>query len=405
MILTYFAEFFILSVTSIGKSLARGENMARKKSLPEGMRYLEKRKCIEYRFTVEQKRYSVYGQTAKECYEKAKAKEKELSEGQYKKGKVLTISEYFERWIKRKTKAKETTIRTNKILFNIASGIVIDGNGNTFGNLKIIDIENQHIEDVKNGMLRAGKSTRTVNDTVSLIKRILQSAVDKDRIIGWNPARGVDGIDRKEPLARDTYHRALSKKETRKFLQTAKERNSWYYNLYCFLVDTGCRCGEAGALMNADISGQIIHVSRTVTRTAEGTYRIGDEAKTKAGTRDIPINPLARQAIDNQRAVNRMLGDGVTAINDTVFKSPRGGLLSDTCVNQDIARICKAAGIEKFTAHAFRATFITRCVESGMQPKTLQEIVGHKDISQTMNLYAHCMEETKISQMQAVKII
>jgi integrase len=73
-------------------------------------------------------------------------------------------------------------------------------------------------------------------------------------------------------------------------------------------------------------------------------------------------------------------------------------------VNQDIARICKAAGIEKFTAHAFRDTFATRCVESGMQPKTLQEIMGHTDIAMTMNLYAHVMEETKVSQMQAVKI-
>ena len=379
--------------------------MARKKALPDGMRYLEKRKCIEYRFTVEQKRYSVYGQTAKECYQKAEEKEREILEKSYKKSKGLTISEYFDRWIKDKEKTvKETTIRTNRILFNIASGIVIDGNGDTFGNLKIVDIEAQNIRDVQDGMIKAGKSTRTVNDTISLVKSVLQSAVDVDRIITWNPANGIRRIKRTEPMAKHTYHRALTEEETKVFFKTAKERNSWYYNLYCFLIDTGCRCGEAGALLNSDISRQVIHVSKTVTRTAEGTYRIGDEAKTKAGTRDIPIRPLARQAIDNQRAVNRMLGNGVTGINDTVFESPRGGLLSDTCVNQDIARICKAAGIDKFTAHAFRDTFATRCVESGMQPKTLQEIMGHTDIAMTMNLYAHVMEETKICQMQAVKI-
>ena len=186
--------------------------------------------------------------------------------------------------------------------------------------------------------------------------------------------------------------------------KAAREKESWYYNLYCFLIDTGCRCGEAGAIQNSDISGKVIHVSKTVTRTAEGTYRIGDEAKTKAGTRDIPIRPLARQAIDSQREINRLLNNGITGINDTLFKSPRGYLLSDTVVNQDIARICKVAGIEKFTAHAFRDTFATRCVESGMQPKTLQEIMGHTDIAMTMNLYAHVMEETKVSQMQAVKI-
>lgn len=379
--------------------------MGRRKSLPAGMRYMQDGKRIQYRFTVDGKRYAVYGLDVKECYQKSEAKEQELSEGQYKKAKALTISEYFERWIEAKEKTvKETTIRTNKILFKIASGIVIDGNGNTFGNLKIVDIEAQNIRDVQDKMIQAGKSTRTVNDTVSLIKGILQTAVDVDRIITWNPAAGVKRIRRTEPAARDTYHRALTIEETKAFFKAAKERESWYYNLYCFLIDTGCRCGEAGAIQNSDISGKVIHVSKTVTRTAEGTYRIGDEAKTKAGTRDIPIRPLARQAIDGQREINRLLNNGITGINDTLFKSPRGYLLSDTVVNQDIARICKAAGVQKFTAHAFRDTFATRCVESGMQPKTLQEIMGHTDIAMTMNLYAHVMEETKVSQMQAVKI-
>ena len=379
--------------------------MGRRKSLPAGMRYMQDGKRIQYRFTVEVKRYAVYGLDVKECYQKAEAKVQELLEGQYKKAKALTISEYFEGWIKAKEKTvKETTIRTNKILFKIASGIVIDGNGNTFGNLKIVDIEAQNIRDVQDKMIQAGKSTRTVNDTVSLIKGILQCAVDVDRIITWNPAAGVKRIRRTEPAARDTYHRALTIEETKAFFKAAKDRESWYYNLYCFLIDTGLRCGEAGAIQNSDISGKVIHVSKTVTRTAEGTYRIGDEAKTKAGTRDIPIRPLARQAIDGQREINRLLNNGITGINDTLFKSPRGYLLSDTVVNQDIARICKAAGIEKFTAHAFRDTFATRCVESGMQPKTLQEIMGHTDIAMTMNLYAHVMEETKVSQMQAVKI-
>ena len=379
--------------------------MGRRKSLPAGMRYMQDGKRIQYRFTVDGKRYAVYGLDVKECYQKAEAKEQELSEGQYKKAKALTISEYFERWIEAKEKTvKETTIRTNKILFKIASGVVIDGNGNTFGNLKVVDVEAQHIRDVQDKMIQAGKSTRTVNDTVSLVKGVLQCAVDVDRIITWNPAAGIKRIRRTEPAARDTYHRALTIEETKAFFKAAREKESWYYNLYCFLIDTGCRCGEAGAIQNSDISGKVIHVSKTVTRTAEGTYRIGDEAKTKAGTRDIPIRPLARQAIDSQREINRLLNNGITGINDTLFKSPRGYLLSDTVVNQDIARICKVAGIEKFTAHAFRDTFATRCVESGMQPKTLQEIMGHTDIAMTMNLYAHVMEETKVSQMQAVKI-
>ena len=82
-----------------------------------------------------------------------------------------------------------------------------------------------------------------------------------------------------------------------------------------------------------------------------------------------------------------------------------GGLPGARCVKKDIDQLCLAAGIERFSAHAFRDTFATRAVESGMQAKTLQEILGHADIGITMNLYAHVMEDTKRSQMAAVDVM
>ena len=88
-----------------------------------------------------------------------------------------------------------------------------------------------------------------------------------------------------------------------------------------------------------------------------------------------------------------------------IFRAPRGGLLGARCVKKDIDELCKTAGIERFTAHAFRDTFATRAVESGMQAKTLQEILGHADIGITMNLYAHVMENTKRRQMDAVEVL
>ena len=74
-------------------------------------------------------------------------------------------------------------------------------------------------------------------------------------------------------------------------------------------------------------------------------------------------------------------------------------------VERDIANICKKCGVERFTAHALRATFATRAIESGMNPKTLQEILGHSDIKVTMNIYAHVMDTTKTAEMQNVKVI
>ena len=100
-----------------------------------------------------------------------------------------------------------------------------------------------------------------------------------------------------------------------------------------------------------------------------------------------------------------MLFDGnVTGVDDRIFRSARGLVLNESHVSGDIERICKKAGVTKFTPHAFRDTFATRAIESGMNPKTLQEILGHSDIGMTMNLYAHVMEETKEKEMSLVEI-
>ena len=109
----------------------------------------------------------------------------------------------------------------------------------------------------------------------------------------------------------------------------------------------------------------------------------------------------AAEAAGRQRTVNALV-DNVIDMNKPVFRSSYGSLLKSGSVNEDITKYCRAAGIERFTVHAFRDTFATRCVESGMQPKVLQDIMGHSDINMTMNLYAHCMEETKEVQLKVV---
>ena len=75
-----------------------------------------------------------------------------------------------------------------------------------------------------------------------------------------------------------------------------------------------------------------------------------------------------------------------------------------TPIDREIKRICKDVNIEHFTMHAFRATFATRAIESGMNPKTLQEILGHSNFNLTMSLYGHCLMDTKKQAMDCVNI-
>lgn len=387
--------------------------MAKKKKLPVG--FSERANgLLQYRFTMDKKRYTVYGATVKECRQKELEKRKQVQDGIYKKASKLTVSEYFDRWIANKQgTVKETTIRTDTILLSRMKETPIDKAGTLFGNLKLAAVDVQNVRDLQKALqeklrtkdkdgkevIRKGMTTRAANDSIYLLKAVFKSAMLIDRIIQFNPVEGVKPLKRTEEQARDTIHRALTRQETSDFLTAAKD--SHYYNLYVFLLNTGCRLGEAGALMIGDVSKNNVKISRTITRTEVGGYEIGIDAKTEAGKRTIPMNEEAQQAWKAQKDFNSAI-DGAISISDPVFRAPRGSLIKSANVNADIAKICEKAGIDRFSAHAFRDTFATRCVESNMQVKTLQVILGHTDVSMTLGLYAHVMEDQKIEQLKAV---
>ena len=354
------------------------------------------------RFTVGGKRYTVYGSSIDEAREKERLKRQQIQEEEQCKAEGYTVDEYFEHWIDNKAgNVKETTIRSNRNLYKAISAAVIDKAGTKFGGLKMMKVETAHVREVQ-AVLLQDRQTRTVNDSISLLRSIFKAAMD-ERMIDWNPANAVKPKRRTEKPARDTIHRALTVEETKLFLDEARNRSSWYLNLFLFLLHTGCRIGEAGALLRTDITPKGLQVCRTVTRTETGAYTIGDDTKTAAGRRFIPLDDTAKKAIHDQLAIESLLyGNKVIDMKQPVFRSPRGLLLNDTPVNESIARICQAAGIERFTVHAFRDTFATRCVESGMDVKSLQEIMGHTDVSMTLGLYTHAMDDKKEQQLKAV---
>ena len=210
----------------------------------------------------------------------------------------------------------------------------------------------------------------------------------RERRLEYNPCSPVKPLKRTEKPARETVHRALTIEEQKSFFACERCKNSFYYDAFKFMCLTGMRAGEVGALYVSDIYDDKIHVNRTITKTESGGYRVGDDPKTWHGKRTIPLNDSIREVIAHQMQINKMLdGDKVTEINARIFKAPQRGLLMATPADREITRICKLLNLEKFTCHAFRATFATRCIEQGMQPRTLQELLGHSDFGITMNLY------------------
>ena len=349
------------------------------------------------------KQFAVYGHTEQELSEKEQKKRLEIAKG-IEKRENPTVSEYYETWLKgRRATVSEATIRTQGKFFGVVSKIKLsDASNMAFGDMKIKSVKKEDLLSLRDELSKARK-TQTVNDYMALIKHIFTDAFEDD-FLEKNPFKGISNLKRTEEKARDTHHRALTKEETALFFGNERCKNSFYYNVFRFAINTGLRAGEIGALRYSDIKNDTLHVQRTITRTEGGAYIIGEDAKTKAGRRDIPMNSIIRDIVAEQKKINHILDGGVVAIDDLLFKAVERGLLMATPIDREIKRICAAAGIEPFTMHAFRDTFATRAIESGMNPKTLQEILGHSNYNITMSLYGHVMPDTKKHEMEKIAI-
>ena len=196
--------------------------------------------------------------------------------------------------------------------------------------------------------------------------------------------------------------KVLTLDEQERFLTAAKE--SINFNHFLFILQTGVRSSELRGLKwnDIDFENRIIHIRRNVTHDSNNNRFITGELKTSSGQRDIPMTKTAYDLlmdIKGQQAVkkNRVIQ---FEFADHVFLNRSGKLLPNSNYDRYLEKICDKAGIERISMHTLRHAFATRCIESGMKPKTLQKILGHANISMTMDLYVHVTEDEKEKEMQ-----
>ena len=370
----------------------------RRSKLPRG--YKERADGrLEYRFTYQGKRYSVYGDTYKECEQMAKEKKGFIDRG-YTKNKNITLQMFFEEW----SAGRVGTVRESTAIFTENRWKKLKP---YLGDMKVIDLETRKILQARAAMIEDGKiCAREINRSIGVLSSLMKAAVDCG-LREKNPCNGIRNLktNDREP-ARETYHRALTIQETMLFLKATEA--SWYYELFCFLLSTGCRIGEAAALQwsDVDFKNNVVHITKTTSQTKNGLTI--ESTKTRSGIREIPLNLQALSALKRQKEKLDIFYD-IIPLESNVFMTMHNKTLRDNHVNRTISHFLekiaeKNTRIEYFSVHALRATFATRAIESGMNPKTLQEILGHSDIGMTLNLYAHCLSETKKKEMKLVEL-
>lgn len=144
-------------------------------------------------------------------------------------------------------------------------------------------------------------------------------------------------------------------------------------------------------------------MARTIDYRSPGVGWDVRNPKSKAGMRSIPLTKEAVRILEAQK--KKMLSANASSIKyrEFVFLSSNGNPIKNSTYNKDLDRICRKAGLEHFSMHTLRHTFATRCAELGMNPKTLQAILGHSNINVTMDIYVHCTSDQKARELKNIE--
>ncbi len=180
------------------------------------------------------------------------------------------------------------------------------------------------------------------------------------------------------------------------YLMNIPIENEPYKVAYLIQMYLGLRIGEALALKTSDISldKNLIHISRTLTFDKNHKLIMGEFPKTFSGIRDIPIPRFIREEIINQMRLAENHKENLLFVNS------QGNYADPKNANKFLKSTLKKVNINDITTHSLRHTYGTRCIEAGMRAVALQRLMGHSDISVTINTYVSVLNKYKEAELE-----
>jgi integrase len=240
-----------------------------------------------------------------------------------------------------------------------------------------------------------------------------------DDLVRKNPAKGIKIIrDDSEDGGKNI--RVLSLEEQALFFECSK--GTFYDNLFTIAITTGLRMGELCALTwdDIDFDKMEINIKKTLlyAKLDNDTCKKFHlhPPKTKTSNRKVPINRQCEMALKKQKMQKDIIAskspkeaiegfDNLlfttkynTPINSQIFSDAIKTIVNEINLCRDILE-----EIELFSSHCFRHSFATRCIEAGIQPKTLQTYLGHATLQMTMDLYVSVFDQQKSEEMKKLE--
>ncbi|MBV9690217.1 MAG: tyrosine-type recombinase/integrase [Ktedonobacteraceae bacterium] len=328
------------------------------------------------------KKKCLYRKTEKEARAALRKVLHEQEQGTLVTGPQQTLKVYLEQWLEQ---VHRPTVRLST--YNLYRIVLHKHLIPCLGHIQLQRLTPQHVQAFYASKLKGGLSAKRVRAFHSVLHTALDNAVK------WNLiARNVCDVVT-PPVPKRHEIQPLDQEQAKRFLQVVQEHK--LEALLTVALMTGMRRGELLGLhwQDIDVATGSLQVRRSVNRVS-GFGLIESEPKTAKSRRKIMLPHFALEALQRHRIQQQEVREKAGSQwneQDIVFCNTYGGYMESSNLHNDFKRILKEAKLPNIRLHDLRHSTATLLLGMGVNPKIVQELLGHSNISMTMDVYSHVL--------------